>query len=229
MCAAAHAPSGAAGFGPQAKHRPHSRISRRLRLAGRWRSSCPKGRQFRFSGNRPPALPARSCGAPAATAASTWRAWWAGAWWRCAAGASTSCWSCPTSACACTSCCSAATASTSARAGRAAPVSLGFDGGELNFYACSVRFIEEPLDLVYDWWADVMSPHWDPVPRASAARHARHAGLRRAAGPGHVRRRRQHHQERGAVPHPRASAVHRRRAARAQAARTGGRGAAVQL
>jgi endonuclease VIII len=40
-------------------------------------------------------------------------------------------------------------------------LSLGFDNGELNFYACSVRFIEEPLDLVYDWWADVMSPHWD--------------------------------------------------------------------
>lgn len=41
-------------------------------------------------------------------------------------------------------------------------VSLGFDNGELNLYACSVRFIEEPLDLVYDWWADVMSEHWDP-------------------------------------------------------------------
>ena len=43
-------------------------------------------------------------------------------------------------------------------------LSLGFDGEqELNLYACSVRFIEEPLDLVYDWWADVMSEHWDPV------------------------------------------------------------------
>ena len=41
-------------------------------------------------------------------------------------------------------------------------LSLGFDDGELNLYACSVRFIEEPLDLVYDWWADVMSEHWDP-------------------------------------------------------------------
>jgi endonuclease-8 len=40
-------------------------------------------------------------------------------------------------------------------------LALGFDVGEINFYACSVRFIEEPLDLVYDWWADVMSPHWD--------------------------------------------------------------------
>lgn len=42
-------------------------------------------------------------------------------------------------------------------------LSLGFDSGEINFYACSVRFIEEPLDLVYDWWADVMSEHWDPA------------------------------------------------------------------
>jgi len=42
-------------------------------------------------------------------------------------------------------------------------LSLGFDAGEINFYACSLRFIEEPLDLVYDWWADVMSPHWDPA------------------------------------------------------------------
>jgi endonuclease-8 len=41
-------------------------------------------------------------------------------------------------------------------------LSLGFAVGEIKFYACSVRFIEEPLDLVYDWWADVMSPHWDP-------------------------------------------------------------------
>jgi len=41
-------------------------------------------------------------------------------------------------------------------------LSLGFDQGEINFYACSVRFIEEPIDLVYDWWADVMSEHWDP-------------------------------------------------------------------
>src|SRR5688572_15207852 len=41
-------------------------------------------------------------------------------------------------------------------------LSLGFDDGVLNLYACSVRFVEEPLDLVYDWWADVMSEHWDP-------------------------------------------------------------------
>ena len=33
---------------------------------------------------------------------------------------------------------------------------------EINFYACSVRFIEEPLDEVYDWSADVMANEWDP-------------------------------------------------------------------
>ena len=42
-------------------------------------------------------------------------------------------------------------------------LSLAFDGGdELNLYACSVRFIDVPLDLLYDWRADVMSEHWDP-------------------------------------------------------------------
>jgi endonuclease-8 len=42
-------------------------------------------------------------------------------------------------------------------------LSLGFEDRELNFYACSVRFIDIPLDLAYDWWADVMSPLWDPL------------------------------------------------------------------
>ncbi|MBI2771888.1 MAG: endonuclease [Burkholderiales bacterium] len=40
-------------------------------------------------------------------------------------------------------------------------LSLGFTNGELNFYTCSVRFIEEPLDEVYDWRGDVMSNEWD--------------------------------------------------------------------
>ena len=33
---------------------------------------------------------------------------------------------------------------------------------EVNFYSCSVRFIDEPLDDVYDWSADVMADEWDP-------------------------------------------------------------------
>jgi endonuclease-8 len=43
---------------------------------------------------------------------------------------------------------------------------LRFRNGEFNVYSCSVRFIEEPLDEVYDWSADVMSEAWD----AAAAR-----------------------------------------------------------
>ena len=48
----------------------------------------------------------------------------------------------------------------------ASPIRLGLgfpNGGELNFYSCSVRFLEEPLDDIYDWRADVMSEHWDPA------------------------------------------------------------------
>lgn len=46
----------------------------------------------------------------------------------------------------------------------AAPrVSLRFAlGDELNFYNCSVKFIEGPLDQAYDWTGDVMNPAWDP-------------------------------------------------------------------
>ena len=46
------------------------------------------------------------------------------------------------------------------------PARLGLEfsrGGELNFYACSVRFIDQPLDEVYDWSADVMNDAWDPA------------------------------------------------------------------
>jgi endonuclease-8 len=39
---------------------------------------------------------------------------------------------------------------------------LIFEEGEINFYTCSVKFIEEDLDDVYDWKADVMSNAWDP-------------------------------------------------------------------
>lgn len=40
-------------------------------------------------------------------------------------------------------------------------LSLGFANGELNFYGCSVQFIEGSLDEAYDWSADVMSDAWD--------------------------------------------------------------------
>jgi endonuclease-8 len=43
-------------------------------------------------------------------------------------------------------------------------VGLAFaGGGELNFYACSVKFIDGPLDAVYDWSTDVMNDAWDPA------------------------------------------------------------------
>jgi endonuclease-8 len=38
---------------------------------------------------------------------------------------------------------------------------LIFKEGEINFYACSLKFIEENLDDLYDWKADVMSDEWD--------------------------------------------------------------------
>ena len=40
---------------------------------------------------------------------------------------------------------------------------LGFDDGrEINFYSCSVKFIDAPLDAVYDWRTDVMADAWEP-------------------------------------------------------------------
>jgi endonuclease VIII len=40
---------------------------------------------------------------------------------------------------------------------------LKFKKGELNFYACSVKIIEQPLDELYDWTGDVMNSLWDPA------------------------------------------------------------------
>lgn len=39
---------------------------------------------------------------------------------------------------------------------------LIFKKGEINFYACAVKFIEEPIDDVYDWSSDVMNDSWSP-------------------------------------------------------------------
>src|SRR5690349_7585311 len=43
------------------------------------------------------------------------------------------------------------------------PVRLGltFDNGQLNFYACGIKIIEDPIDEVYDWTADIMNEAWD--------------------------------------------------------------------
>lgn len=42
-------------------------------------------------------------------------------------------------------------------------LSLKFKNGELNFYACSVRFVEGHPDDIYDWSGDVMNESWDPA------------------------------------------------------------------
>lgn len=43
-----------------------------------------------------------------------------------------------------------------------ARLSMQFKKGEINLYTCSVKFIEEPLDEIYDWAADVLSDAWNP-------------------------------------------------------------------
>lgn len=36
-----------------------------------------------------------------------------------------------------------------------------FDDSELNFYSCAMRLIDEPLNDVYDWTADLMNDSWN--------------------------------------------------------------------
>lgn len=38
---------------------------------------------------------------------------------------------------------------------------LIFDHAELNFYACSLKFIEGDLKATYNWETDVLAPEWD--------------------------------------------------------------------
>jgi endonuclease-8 len=39
---------------------------------------------------------------------------------------------------------------------------LHFSNGDLYFYACSIKFIEEDINLVYDWSGDVLNEKWHP-------------------------------------------------------------------
>jgi endonuclease-8 len=39
---------------------------------------------------------------------------------------------------------------------------LRFTNGTINFYACSIKFLEGDIDDHYDWSADVMNDAWDP-------------------------------------------------------------------
>ncbi|MDB5249690.1 MAG: hypothetical protein JWQ40_4084 [Segetibacter sp.] len=40
---------------------------------------------------------------------------------------------------------------------------LAFEYAEINFYACECKFIQAPLDEVYDWSTDVMHVSFDPA------------------------------------------------------------------
>jgi len=48
------------------------------------------------------------------------------------------------------------------RKDRPVRLSLVFENDEINFYSCSLKFIEGNLDEVYDWEADVLSSQWNP-------------------------------------------------------------------
>ena len=41
-------------------------------------------------------------------------------------------------------------------------LNLTFRNGEINFYTCSVKFLEGDLNQYYDFTADVMNDNWDP-------------------------------------------------------------------
>ncbi|WP_276380365.1 DNA-formamidopyrimidine glycosylase family protein [Flavobacterium sp. H4147] len=39
---------------------------------------------------------------------------------------------------------------------------LGFSSGEINFYTCSVKILEGPINQYYDWSEDVLNENWNP-------------------------------------------------------------------
>lgn len=41
-------------------------------------------------------------------------------------------------------------------------LTIQFENDYVNVYACGVKMLEEPLDAIYDWAADVLSPQWNP-------------------------------------------------------------------
>lgn len=43
-----------------------------------------------------------------------------------------------------------------------ARLSLQFKDAEINFYACSVKLLEGPLEKIYDWSTDIMAKEWKP-------------------------------------------------------------------
>jgi hypothetical protein len=74
---------------------------------------------------------------------------------------------------------------------------LQFEDGELNFYACLLQLIEEPLDNVYHWHADIMSGEWDTNKgHQKDEGKPRFVGLRCFDGSAHLFGRGQYHQKR---------------------------------
>ena len=53
-------------------------------------------------------------------------------------------------------------------------LSLQFKNGKINFYACSVKFIEEDLNELYDWTADVMSRRWNETSALNKIKNSDH-------------------------------------------------------
>ena len=43
-----------------------------------------------------------------------------------------------------------------------ARLSLAFEKAELNFYTCSLKYVEGDINASYDWSSDVMAEQWDP-------------------------------------------------------------------
>jgi endonuclease VIII len=47
------------------------------------------------------------------------------------------------------------------REGKTPRISIHFSNGFINFYSCSVKFLEDGMENIYDWRTDVMSEKWD--------------------------------------------------------------------
>jgi len=45
---------------------------------------------------------------------------------------------------------------------RVPQLTIEFERDYLNLYACAIKMIDESLDELYDWKADVLTPLWDP-------------------------------------------------------------------
>lgn len=42
-------------------------------------------------------------------------------------------------------------------------LSLEFQDGEINFYNCSIKLVEDDIENIYNWKVDVMSDEWSPA------------------------------------------------------------------